>query len=90
MFRDREQSYYGNKALGSAMLGILNLFLWELYNELDRHQKLQSISAASCENEDLAFLHSGIWAPLSAPGRRRWRRGCRHVTIACLSLVSNA
>lgn len=87
MFRDREQSYYGNKALGSAMLGILNLFLWELYNELDRHQKLQSIPAASCENEALAFLRSAVLPPLSALRlhRRRFRVSSCHDLPVCQS-----
>lgn len=87
MFRDREQSYYGNKALGSAMLGILNLFLWELYNELDRHQKLQSIPAASCENEALAFLRNAVLPPLSALRlhRRRFRVSSCHDLPVCQS-----
>lgn len=36
--------------------GILNRSSWELYNEPDRHQKLQSISAGSCGNKAVTFL----------------------------------
>lgn len=44
--------------------GILNLFLWELHNEPDRHQKLQSIPAGSCKKKQaVTFLRSSIRLP---------------------------
>lgn len=67
--------------------GILNLFLWELYNKPDRHQKLQSIPAGLCENQAVAFLRSRIQLPDSVP--RRWRRTCCNVMI-CLSVHPDA
>lgn len=63
--------------------GILNLFLWESYNEPDRHQKLQSIPAGSCENEAVTFLCSRIRLPRLL--LRLWRCMCCYATI-CLSV----